>query len=429
MPKDTKANATNPPADPPTRTGDEQPDTSGEALANDALSAALSTPATAAPPSLAILPPQFRSNSAAGLGASPHSPGPAILSPANRGPGAPFVPLSSAPAVPSEAPFDPAPPPGVYVQVWVARLPKASRERDLAAFASKAKRDGLHGIVVHGFPRGLPGEWPKLVRVVEEAGLLPLAAFGLDGTKDEDGTPLTAAEKGECVGAVAADARCRGVYLDAEGRWDQGKEPDALALGEALRKAAPRAWVGDQPWFAIDVHGELARTALPNDRGGVFRGFPVDEFAVKAVNGDRARQAYWANFTRQHGGDAYERVIARMERDWAKIRPAMQARGLARTEAVTIQGYGHDRLGDLVHCVLDWAFNRQTRVVVWCEPLPTPLAYAALVAAERLASLGFAGPGVDPEHAVRAAQASLGAHVDGVAGPETLRALGIRVGG
>jgi hypothetical protein len=285
----------------------------------------------------------------------------------------------------------------------------------------------LHGIVIHGFPRGLPGVAVLAHR--GERGTRRAGSFGLDGTKDDDGTPLTAVEKGACVGEVAADAHCQGVYLDAEGRWDEGKEADALAFGEAVRKVAPRAWIGDQPWFAIDVHGELARTALPNDRGGVFRGFPVDEFAVRAVNGDRARQAYWANFIRQYGGDAYERVIARMERDWAKIRPAMQSRGLARTEAVTIQGYGHDRIGDLVHCVLDWGFNRQTRVVVWSEPLPTPLAYAALVAAERLASLGFAGPGVDPHHAIRAAQHSLGVDVDGVVGPETLRALNIRVGG
>ena len=165
---------------------------------------------------------------------------------------------------------------------------------------------------------------------------------------------------------------------------------------------------------------------MPDDKGGVFRGFPVDEFALSCVNGDRARQAYWANFFRQWGDDAYERIISWMERDWSKIRPAMTARGLARTEAVTIQGYGHRKHGDVVDCAVDWAWSRGTRVVVWSEPVPERIAYEALRAAAKIRSLGFAPDGVPAGRAIRDAQAALGVFSDGVVGPETLRALGIR---
>lgn len=318
----------------------------------------------------------------------------------------------------------PAPPPGIYIQAWVARM--RDPESGLSALAEQCAHSGFQGIVIHGFPRGLPRTWKRLSSRVIEQGLLALAAFGLDGTRDDDGGALTPTEKGACVAQVAADSGCAGVYLDAEGRWDRGAERHALELGAALRDGAPDAWVADQPWFAIDSHGELARTALPDDGGGVFRGFPVDEFAFAAVNGDRARQAYWANFFRRWGDDAYERVFAWMERDWAKIRPALAARNLARTEAVTIQGYGHRKHVDVADCAIDWAYNRQTRLVVWCEPVPEKIALEALAAAAAIHRLGFAGAGVPPGRAVRDAQSALGITTDGVVGPETLRALHVR---
>ena len=282
--------------------------------------------------------------------------------------------------------------------------------------------------------------WDSLASLVQSCGLRPMAAFGLDGSKDNDGGPLTALEKGQCVGTVAAKTTCEAVYLDAEGQWDTDhgsgddmNERGAVVFGRELRRIAPDAIVCDQLWPIIDVHGDLRRSALPAFDGdaknlNIFRGFPVDEFAESCVNDQRARQFYWANWRRQWGNDAYERLAAWMERSWGVIRPALIAKGLQRTEAVTIQGYGHDEgdLNDLMDCFIDWVWNRQTRVIVWAEPFPTPIVMAAIKAAYRLKELGFAGPGIPPKVAIRNYQLSTNGALtaDGAAGPKTVRSLG-----
>lgn len=331
----------------------------------------------------------------------------------------------------------PAPPPGVYPQVWLGQIKGTQREREraLAAFCARAASlpGGIvPGIVLHAFPRGLAATWPRWQRIVADAGLLALASWGLDGRKDDDGTPLTAAEKGTLCGEVLARADCAAGYLDAEGQWDTDQGPlddmdeaGALAFGRALRAVAPTAWVGDQPWPIIDVHGDVRRGARPVDQGGCFAGFPIDEFAASCVNGDRARQLYWENFTRQWGRDAYERMSAWMERSWGVVRPALDRAGLTRTEAVSIQGYAHKDTVDTVDCILDWGINRATRVVVWSEPFPTEVTMRAIAAAGRLRELGHAGPGVAPRQAVRAAQRGAGITADGLCGEKTCRALGL----
>ncbi len=333
-------------------------------------------------------------------------------------------------------PMRPEPRPGFYVQVWLGAIrgSEPQREKQLLEFTRRARNIGVDGIILHAFPRGLARTWDKWSALVASEGLPALASWGLDGKKDDDGTPLTAKEKGELCGSVAAEENCLGSYLDAEGQWDtdQGEDDDmdergAVVFGHAFRKEAPLAWVGDQCWFAIDSHGGLRRSALPLEAGRVFRGFPVDEFAASVVNGDRARQAYWANFFRQWGKDAYERIIAWMERDWARIRPTMLAAGLARTEAVSVQGYAHPDTVDFVDCLLDWGVNRQTRVVIWSEPFPSEMVLAAIAIAHQLRHRGFARAGVDPKTAIRAFQRDAGITVDGFAFRQVAQALGIPV--
>lgn len=333
----------------------------------------------------------------------------------------------------------PSPEPGIVVQPWLGAI-RGDRNSELARFCVQAKAAGCTQLLAHGFPRGMVKDWRVLSDIISREGLSPMAAFGLDGKKDNDGGPLTAREKGQCVGTVAQQLSCAAVYLDAEGQWDsdQGESDDmdergALEFGEELRKLAPTAVVCDQLWPIIDVHGDPRRSAIPMFSGdtknlNVFRGFPVDEFAASCVNDQRARQFYWANWHRQWGKDAYEKLAAWMERSWAVVRPSLEAKGLARTEAVTVQMYGHEEsnIDDLVNCMIDWAWNRQTRVIGWAEPFPSALCMAAMGFAYKMHKLGFAQQGVPPMTAIRAFQTSTrGALVaDGVAGPKTLRYAG-----
>lgn len=350
----------------------------------------------------------------------------------------PPVPIISAtPTIPDRGRIlmRPAPPSGIYLQPYLGAIrggPSAVLS-EVGRISARAQSVGVRGIVLHGFPRGMARNFDAYASQVTSHGLLALASWGLDGERDEDGTVLTAREKGQLCGSVAARLSCVGSYLDAEGKYDSSTGPTddtsergALEFGEEFRKVAPTAWLGDQPWFAIDSHGDLNVPTRPMNAGGVFRGFPVDEFAVSCVNGDRARQAYWADFYRTFGREAYRKVIAWMDRDWAKIRPAMQAAGLARTEAVTTQGYGHPEPTasiDLVDCFLEWAFVRATRTLVWCEYEPEENVWRSIAAAVKL---GATCQAVDSAHNIVARfQASVGLAADGLCGPATMHSLGV----
>ena len=285
------------------------------------------------------------------------------------------------------------PPPGLYLQVYLDAIGGYRSER-LPSVLGGAARAGFRGAVLHGFPRGMVRAWDRLASTASMRGLLALASWGLDGRRDEDGSELTPAEKGALVGEVLRRSTCAAGLLDAEGQWDSNEGPvdmgedGALRLGDALRRIAPDALVGDQPWYAIDSHGSLRTEARPMPGGGIFAGFPVDEFAKSCVNWIRARQAYI------YGPGQAPTVFRRMEREWSTIRPAMERAGLARTETVTLQGYAWDHsIPDLVDVLLTWWVSRQLPVIVWAHGLPTAPFLRAVTAVQELVRLGYARPG------------------------------------
>jgi len=342
------------------------------------------------------------------------------------------VPLS-----PMPCPFvPPLVAPGVYVQIYRDSVhgPTPQGRRDaLARLVERLGQLSLPGVVYHGFARELVRNWPGLVEIAVDNGLHPMASWGLDGTRDNDGTRLTAKEKGECIGEVLRDPMCVLGLADAEVAYDtdQGLDDDtdeagALVMGEQVRKLAPSALFGDQPWFAMDSHGELRPKPRPIGRGGPFAGFPIDEFA-SVVNGHFI-QAYCNDFTRQFGEERYDRVFNWMERDWNKIDRAFEPVGLRRFRSITIQGYGW-RLRDLARCLLEWWVRRQYPVIMWSEPFPSSDTIRVVQGVQRLVVEGFACPGIDPIEAVRSWQIDANEHganldTDGYLGNKGLTYMG-----
>lgn len=328
----------------------------------------------------------------------------------------------------------PEPPRGIYLQLYRGAIHGTgglSPREVLAGYVDRIAALQLPGVVFHGFPEELRANWDGLAKLAADRGVLALASWGLDGRKANDGSTLTAAEKGALCGDVLARASCSGGLLDAEGQWDADAGPaddmdeaGARALASALQAKAPGAWVGDQPWYAIEAHGDLRRTAKPADQGGIFAGFPVDEFAPVCRWG-RYRQAY----IYRSKGAGYASTFARMDREWGHITPALQLAGLERPLRVTLQGYGW-LLHEQVHALIDRGVRQLASVIVWCDPWPDPVALQAIRAAMWLERQGYAKPGVDARAAVLAAQAEFrrtGARIDadGAWGPATHAAAGL----
>lgn len=329
----------------------------------------------------------------------------------------------------------PDPPPGVYLQIYRGAIRGRTlddRRDALARYCDQLAVMRGGGVVVapvfHGFGEELRDAWPTLASLAAERSMLALASWGLDGRK------LTARQKGDLAGQVLASPDCAAGLLDAEGQWDSdlGRADDmdeagALALGDALRARAPDTPVGDQPWFAIEAHGDVRRTARPTAEGGVFRGFPVDEFATVTTWG-RFRQAYIYNSRGAHYGPTFER----MDREWAAVTPALRSAGLERPLRVTLQAYRW-KLHELIHALLDRCVRPREPVVLWCDPWPDATTLAALRFVEILMREGFAAPGVDAREAVRLWQRSYNAcapserqlSVDGWAGTASALAAGI----
>lgn len=337
------------------------------------------------------------------------------------------------------------PPAGIYLQIYRDALPgrtQADRIKSLTDFMGHTKdssRRGLgavEGVVIHGFPREMIRNWSAWAKPLRDAGWLTAASWGLDGSQDNDGSRLTASEKGECMGEVLAREDCLAGLADAEGQWDSKRdaaddmdERGALSMVRALRKVVPTKLFGDQPWFAIDSHGELRRVAKSIEEGGVFAGFPVDEFATE-INWRRFRQAYSNNFTREFGNLRYKKVFDWMNRDWAKITPALKAMGLERDLGVTIQGYGW-RLIDEVDCILREIVTRGCEIIVWCDPLPDEVTRKAIFIVSRLIEEGYAQAGLEPRTIVSSYQREyntrtgrkLNLTVDGLAGDQTYQSM------
>jgi hypothetical protein len=181
--------------------------------------------------------------------------------------------------------------PGVYLQLYRSAIrgnTLQARRDTLARYVREIagmRAQGLvAGVVFHGFCEDLRDAWPRLEALAATYGVPAGASWGLDGRD------LSARAKGDLVGQVLAAPKCRFGLLDAEGQWDSDLGPaddldeqGALELGEALRRRAPSARVGDQPWYAIEAHGDVRRTARPIEHGGVFRGFPVVDTAYNFV--------------------------------------------------------------------------------------------------------------------------------------------------
>lgn len=315
------------------------------------------------------------------------------------------------------------------------------KRTNLRRVVVQAANLGLTHVCFHGFPRELRDMWDGLALLAADAGIQALASWGLDGETD-GGKPFTGRAKGALIGEVLAKPSCKAGLLDAEGRWDDADKGvsgdvtdrnDALELGIALRAKAPQALVGDQPWFAIDSHGEVRRKPV-TDRQDVFAGFPADEFG-RVTNWRRFRQAYCnqASFKRQWGTTRYEKVFGWMERDWAKLELPFRQAGLPFDLGVTIQGYGwEDCPSDLIHCVLDTCVTKGQELIVWCDYAPSALVVAAVQVLNLLRTKGYALLGRTPQEVVRMYQASYNRTSpsvklveDGICGLKTMSTMGV----
>jgi hypothetical protein len=329
----------------------------------------------------------------------------------------------------------PLPPPGIYPQIYrgsgVFRGTAREKRAQLNAYLEEAVQLGVPGVVMHGFPRELGVAWDGLAKLCADHGLRALASWGLDGSKDNDRTRLTPREKGEEIGAILADPRCAAGLLDAEGQWDTDTGPaddmdeaGALELVAAVRARSADGLLGDQPWFAIEAHGDERRTAKPIGLGGTFAGFASDEFAT-GINWVRATQNYWCDFWKTHGAGAYRYVMDRNATEWATHEASLARLGLVRPRTITVQGYGHDeRPWHLVDCLLRY---RDRVVIMWSNPFPTAITTAAMDFVRFLVGEGLAPAGVDAREIVKAFQRSMGVDADGFAGRDTFEKAGIHI--
>jgi len=328
---------------------------------------------------------------------------------------------------------------GLYIQLYRGEIHGADPFGQYQRYLDQVMGLGLPGVVIHGFPQEMATNWDRLVKAAHDRRLIGMASWGMDETTDNQGAPFTVEEKAQFVGSVLARSNCIAGLLDAEGLYDRKVLPGGvptevgtLRFGQVLRQVAPNALVADQPWFAIESHGDERPVPLPTDKGGTFQGFPSDEFAAYAVNWFRFRQAYCNDFKSQFGESRYAEVFAWMDRDWAVHQAHLKTVGLDRPLGVTIQGYGW-RLRDLGHCLLKYTGQLQQPVIMWSEPFPTPDTLSMIKGVDFLARKGYVQPGVDPRDMVRSFQhdynklAPIHIDEDGWMGVKTLSTMGIRI--
>ncbi len=307
----------------------------------------------------------------------------------------------------------------LYIQIY--RDAVRGGESQLRRYLSVLQNLSL-GVVFHGFPRDLVRNHARLIRLANEYGLEPAFSWGLDSERDNDGSKLTAKEKGECMGTVLQAKEVLFGLEDAESAWDRDHGPEdetdergALEMNEALFNKAPNAIVGDQPWFAMEVHGDERRLAKPIEHGGTFAGFPSDEFAKYLKF--RAPQFYWNDFKRTHGKTRYAYVRNRMNNDWAIHETSLARLNLVRPRTVTIQGYEHEDMPwNLCKCLIE---HEDKPVIMWSDPFPTDVTLRYIRAWLTLRSRGYTGP-----RSVASFQRDAGLREDNLLGHDTATALG-----
>lgn len=318
--------------------------------------------------------------------------------------------------------------PGVWPQLYrgAMRGGRAELLRYLDQLVVLRDEQVVAGVMLHGFPRDLERNAAGLAAECKTRGL-PLAfSWGLDGSKDEDGTRLTVREKGECMGRVLAAHP--GVWgdLNPESQWDSNTggaddmhDAGALIMGASLRSLAPNAVLCTQPWPAIEQHGDVRRKPLPLGQGGPFSGFPIDEFASYVQF--HADQRYWENWKPRK--DRYKYLNQWAEREWTHVDAALELEGLKRPRTVTIQGYEHD---EQPWTVVDAVLSRRDRpVIVWSDPFPDAVTLRALRVGPALVKRGFLTPSMSHVEGIKAFQRSAKIAVDGLAGYDTMKALGV----
>lgn len=307
---------------------------------------------------------------------------------------------------------------GTWLQLYLGSM---RGEGEVRLMLTWAKRLGLPGVVFHGGREGLT----RGAAMARSEGVAFAFSFGLDGGGK-------AKDKGRKVGELLAGTPgLLFALLDAEGQWDVDKGPEdetdeqgALELGEELRKLAPEVILGDQPWFAIQSHGDERKTAKPLGEGGTFAGFPSDEFA--SFVDCRIRQLYFRNLK---GKDAYGRCRRWSDRDWAQHDASLRRLNLERPHSWTLQGYGHaQRPQDFVDALLT---VRDRANVLWFDAEFRGESWAVtascLAAVRRIIDGGHAPEGREPVECVKSWQRELGLvgpQVDGLCGWGTLGAAG-----
>lgn len=337
-----------------------------------------------------------------------------------------------------------APPADVYLQLYIGGMPRPAVNLPWAV-ARVRELSLSEGVVFHGFPRGMQRNFKRYAAMAKQHNLFAMASWGLDGRADEDGTPLTAREKGICVGDVLSMPECVAGLLDAEGQWDSDTgdaddmdEAGALEMGRQIRKAAPTAIVGDQCWFAIEAHTNPRRTPRPIGMGGPVSGFPVDEFAASAVNWGRFVQAYanHAAYKAAHGTNRWPKVKARMDREWLSLNKDLAAADprLVLPVSLTLQGYGWDDCPwHLVNALVEYVGIRKLPVFIWCDWWPEVLTLAAIRAAKMVIATGLCAGETDAKVVIRKFQERWNSNApgvyrstaDGAMGPLWFKVLGL----
>ena len=242
-------------------------------------------------------------------------------------------------------------PPGVYVQIYRAKVPGATHAARLAVLDDRLAQFaslGAKGIVWHGFSTEMDVDALRdLTALCRDHDLLSLAAFGMDATDP--------AGKGERIGRVLESDVCDGVVLDAEGAWEGASDDRERAKAFAAaflphRALVPHKPVIDQPWPLPSVHQD----------------WPWEEFA--ACVDARAPQWYVNDWQSVYGASRYAKCMGRFDAAWSALRVRLSRTQSDRPVWDTIQGYGW---ADIPHDLMT-ALSRSstTPVLVWCEPFP-----------------------------------------------------------